>query len=134
MFKDRLTRVIEERGISKYQIAKETKITEATLSNYCNGKGKPSPSIVMQLANFLEVNFDWLIDGIGEEDEEDKQIVSDSKPEFLLLGKNKFTSKSSSVIIAHLEKQIDEKDKLINKLTSIIADKLDVIIEQTKKD
>ena len=131
MFRDRLTRVIEERGISKYQIAKETRITEATLSNYCNGKGKPSPSIVMQLANFLDVDFDWLINGTG--DEENTRILSDSKPEYLILGKNKFTSKNSSVVIAHLEKQIDEKDKLINKLTSIIADKLDVIIEQTKK-
>ena len=133
MFKNRLTRVIEERGISKYQIAKETKITEATLSNYCSGKGKPSPSIVMQLANFLNVDFNWLINGAGEEDEEDKLIFSDSKPEYLILGKNKYTSKSSSIIITHLEKQIDEKDKLINKLTSIIADKLDVIIEQSKK-
>ena len=132
MFKERLTRVIEERGISKYQIAKETKITEATLSNYCNGKGKPSPSIVMQLANFLDVDFGWLINGISEDD--DKQIVSESKQEYIILGKNKFTSKNSSVIIAHLERQIDEKDKLIDKLTSIINDKMDVIITQSKKD
>ena len=132
MFRDRLTKVIEERGISKYQIAKETKITEATLSNYCNGKGKPSPSIVMQLANFLDVDFDWLINGVV--DEEDKSVLSDSKPEYLILGKNKFTSKNSSVVIAHLEKQIGEKDKLINKLTSIVTDKLDVIVQQTKKD
>ncbi|MCL2649669.1 MAG: helix-turn-helix domain-containing protein [Candidatus Azobacteroides sp.] len=132
MFRDRLTRVIEERGISKYQIAKETRITEATLSNYCNGKGKPSPSIVMQLANFLDVDFNWLINGTGSDD--DKMILSEPKPEYLILGKTKFTSKNSSVIIAHLEKQIDEKDKLISKLTALINDKLDVIIAQTKKD
>ena len=131
MFRDRLTRVIEERGISKYQIAKETRITEATLSNYCNGKGKPSPSIVMQLANFLDVDFDWLLNGTGDE-RDDRRILSDSNPEYIILGKNKFTSKNSSVVIAHLEKQIGEKDKLINKLTSIIADKLDVIIESTQ--
>lgn len=131
MFKDRLTKVIEERGISKYQIAKETKITEATLSNYCNGKGKPSPSIVMQLANFLDVDFDWLLNGSDEEDDDNR--LSDSKSEYLVLGKSKFPSKNSSVVIAHLEKQIDEKDKLVSKLTSIIADKLDIIIEQTKK-
>ena len=126
MFKDRLTKIIEEKGVSKYQIAKETRITEATLSNYCNGKGKPSPSIVMQLANFLDVDFDWLIN--GSEDGSDKQPFSDPRAEYLVLGRNKYTTKNSSVIISHLEKQIDEKDRLIKKLTSIINEKLDVLL------
>jgi len=132
MFRDRLIRAIEEKGISKYQIAKETRITEATLSNYCNGKGKPSPSIVMQLATFLDVDFDWLLNGVGD-DENKKLIFSDPGAKYLILGKKKFPDKSAVAVISHLEKQLNEKDKLIGKLTSIIENKLDIIIEQTKK-
>ena len=133
MFKDRLTRAIEEKGISKYQIAKETKITEATLSNYCNGKGKPSPSIVMQLASFLDVDYDWLLNGIGAEDD-NNLVFADPVAKYLILGKKKFPEKSSTAVISHLEKQINEKDKIIDRLTSIIEQKMDVIIEQTRKN
>ena len=133
MFKDRLTRAIEEKGISKYQIAKETKITEATLSNYCNGKGKPSPSIVMQLASFLDVDFDWLLNGAGDDDN-NRLIFSDPAAKYLILGKKKFPDKSSNAVITHLEKQLNEKDKIIDRLTSIIERKMDVVIDQTKKN
>ena len=133
MFKERLTRAIEEKGISKYQIAKETKITEATLSNYCNGKGKPSPSIVMQLASFLDVDFDWLLNGAGDDDN-NRLIFSDPAAKYLILGKKKFPDRSSNAVISHLEKQLNEKDKLIDRLTSIIERKMDVVIDQTKKN
>ena len=132
MFRDRLTRAIEEKGISKYQIAKETKITEATLSNYCNGKGKPSPSIVMQLAGFLDVDYDWLLNGTGDEDN-NRLVFSDPAAKYLILSKKKFPEKNSKTVISHLEKQLNEKDKLIDKLTSIIENKLDVVVEQTRK-
>ena len=131
MFRDRLARAIEEKGISKYQIAKETRITEATLSNYCNGKGKPSPSIVMQLATFLDVDFDWLLNGTGD-DENKKLIFSDPAAKYLILGKKKFPEKSATAVISHLEKQLNEKDRLIDRLTSIVEDKLDVIINELK--
>jgi len=133
MFRDRLTRAIEEKGISKYQIAKETKITEATLSNYCNGKGKPSPSIVMQLASFLDVDFHWLLSGTGD-DENNKLVFSDPAAKYLVLSKKKFPEKSSGAVISHLEKQLNEKNKLIDRLTSIIEKKIDVVIEQTKTE
>ena len=131
MFRDRLTRAIEEKGISKYQIAKETRITEATLSNYCNGKGKPSPSIVMQLASFLDVDFDWLLNGTGDDDN-NKLVFSDPAAKYLILSKKKFPEKNSSTVISHLEKQLNEKDRFIDRLTSIIESKLDVVVEQTK--
>jgi len=131
MFRDRLTRAIEEKGITKYQIAKETKITEATLSNYCNGKGKPSPSIVMQLASFLGVDFNWLLNGTGDDDN-NKLVFSDPAAKYLVLSKKKFTEKSSGAVISHLEKQLNEKNKLIDRLTSIIEKKIDLVIEQTK--
>ena len=131
MFRDRLIRAIEEKGISKYQIAKETKITEATLSNYCNGKGKPSPSIVMQLASFLDVDFDWLLNGTGGDDN-NRLVFSDPAAKYLILSKKKFPEKNSKTVISHLEKQLSEKDKLIDRLTSIIENKLDAVVEQTK--
>ncbi len=118
MFKDRLVKVIEEKGLSRYKIAKETKITEATLSNYCNGKVNPSPSIVMQLANYLEIDFNWLITG------NESSKISEPKEKYTILSKMKLTNKEYSSVILHLEKQIEEKDKIIAKLTHIIEERL----------
>ena len=130
MFRDRLMKAIEEKGVSQYQIAKDTKITEATLSNYCSGKGKPSPSIVMQLATYLEVDFDWLFNGLGK-----ATTAFEPQNQYTVLGKKKFNDQHSSVIISHLEKQIHEKDIIINKLTSIIEEKIEVLINrQTNND
>lgn len=63
MFSERLSKLIEERGVSRYRISQDTKITEATLSNYCNEKGNPSPSIVKQLSDYFKVDYNWLLKG-----------------------------------------------------------------------
>lgn len=139
MFKDRLNKVIESKGVSKYQIAKETKISEATLSNYCNGKVSPSPSIVMQLAQYFEVDFNWLLNGAYPNSDGDI-VFADPRSEYVILGNKKFNSKDSSAVITHLEKEINfrdriitEKEQTINRLTNILEEKIDTIIKQTKK-
>lgn len=66
MFKDRLNKAIEDKGISAYQLSKETGIPQGTISNYRNKEVKPSTSIVKQLALTLGVSSEWLLEGVEE--------------------------------------------------------------------
>lgn len=65
-FRDRLNIAINELGVTSYKISKETNIPQSTLSNYRKYKeSTPSSSIVKVLANYLNVNYEWLLDGKG---------------------------------------------------------------------
>lgn len=66
MFKDRLNKAIENKGITAYQLSKDTGIPQGTISNYRNKDMKPSTSIVKQLALALDVSTEWLLEGVEE--------------------------------------------------------------------
>lgn len=65
-FSQRLISVLNQKGISGYQLAKDINISRATVSNYMSGKTQPSNLILHELSNYLRVSKEWLLDGIGE--------------------------------------------------------------------
>ena len=91
-------------GISNYKIAKETKITEATIGNYINKITKPSFANAKILISYFET--DWLKTG------KDKMLKKD-------IGNNSNIYKEkyyqSLEKICDLQKEIiDLKDKIID--------------------
>lgn len=64
-FRDRLTQLIAYHNITAYRLAKETKISNATLSRYLNPniKSKPNESTIMVLSNYFKVDAKWLAEG-----------------------------------------------------------------------
>ncbi|GHS91008.1 hypothetical protein FACS1894203_0980 [Bacteroidia bacterium] len=139
MFSQRLVETIRKRGLSRYRIAQDTKITEATLSNYCNGKVNPSPSIVKQLADYLGVDYNWLL--IGEESKEilsSSNVLSDSTSTYRAR-KKKYSKNDLSSVIDYFESQLKTKDSIINnhmKDLSVrmasIENKLDLLFQTSK--
>ncbi|MDR1718603.1 MAG: helix-turn-helix transcriptional regulator [Dysgonamonadaceae bacterium] len=138
MFSQRFIKIIEEKGISRYKISKDTKITEATLSNYCNGKVNPNPSIVKQLADYLSVDFNWLLTGTTS-NVQDTPITADSTSSYRKRKKG-FTKSNLKSILDHFETQIKVKDEIIKnnnielrKQLSHIENKIDLLIQTQKK-
>ena len=139
MFSKRFAELIEKRGLTRYQIAQNTKITEATLSNYCNNKGKPSPSIVKQLADYLSVDYLWLLNGEGMDNTfTGGNKISDSTTAYRAR-KKKYSKTDLNSIIEYFEGQLKTKDSIItNYCTGLsermttIEDKLDVLIKSSK--
>ena len=126
MFADRLNELIEKKGVSRYQVAKATGVTEATLSNYTKGKGNPNTSIVKQLADYFEVSFEWLMYGDGE-DEGHHVPFLEGEPTFQAeypAKKQRVTSSDISVLVPFFEKQLAEKDALIKYLLSLLDENL----------
>ena len=140
MFSKRLAETIEKRGLTRYQIAQNTKITEATLSNYCNSKGKPSPSIVKQLADYLDVDYLWLMNGEGYSGiSAGKNRLADSTTTYRAR-KKKYSKTDLSSIIEYFEGQLKTKDSVISNYQTglsarmtTIEEKLDLLIKSSKK-
>lgn len=126
MFSDRLNELIEKKKVSRYQISKDTRVTEATLSNYAKGKGNPNASIVKQLADYFEVSFEWLMYGDGEDERLPDRLL-EMIPAYQTdypTKKQQATSSDLSVLVAFFEKQLAEKDALVNHLVSLLDENL----------
>lgn len=60
-FRQILESIMQERGITAYQIWKETKIPQSTIGKWRAGKGVPSSENAVKLAKFLNVSVDYLL-------------------------------------------------------------------------
>ena len=58
---DIFMQLMEEKGVTAYRVAKETGITQATLSRWKTGKVSPSIETLQVLAEYFEVTIDYLM-------------------------------------------------------------------------
>lgn len=58
---ERIKAAMDSKGISQRELAKECKITEATMSRYLNGKRIPKATMLLIIANTLGVSVDYLL-------------------------------------------------------------------------
>ena len=65
-FSERLQEVMNEKGYTKYRVAKALNMSATTISNYLNNKTKPDTTKLEVLSHLLGVNRNWLGSGEGE--------------------------------------------------------------------
>lgn len=65
MFDNRLTKLREEKGLNKKEIAKELSLPYTTYLNYENDEREPSSETLIQIAKFFDVSVDYLL-GISD--------------------------------------------------------------------
>lgn len=62
-------KLMEEKGLTPYRVAKETGVTQATLSRWKTGKVNPSLETLQILAEYFHVSIDYLTGKSSEEKE-----------------------------------------------------------------
>ena len=62
MFSDILRLLIEERGLTQKQLAKDLHIAVSTLGGYVQGTSEPDFDTLRRLAEYFEVSADYLLD------------------------------------------------------------------------
>lgn len=60
-FSNRLNLILKERNIKPVELAKGTKISKSSISEYINGKFIPKEKNISKIANFLNINMYWLM-------------------------------------------------------------------------
>lgn len=60
-------------GLTQEEVAKELKVTHATIGNYENGKREPDIEMLGKLAVFYEISVDYLL-GLGKPNQNEENI------------------------------------------------------------
>lgn len=81
-FQSRLQKAIDAKGITLYDIGKNTSVSKQSVMGYLKEEKPAIPSIdaAITLAQYLEVNPSWLIVGVGEMYSELKVFIPDDLP------------------------------------------------------
>lgn len=54
---------MENKGITSYKLAKDTEISQNTLSDWKNGRSIPKADKLTKIADYLGISLDYLISG-----------------------------------------------------------------------
>lgn len=65
-FSERLQKVMDEQGYTKYKVAKALHMSATTISNYLKNKTKPDTTKLEVMSRLLGVNRRWLLTGEGD--------------------------------------------------------------------
>ncbi|MFV0537289.1 MAG: helix-turn-helix transcriptional regulator [Dysgonomonas sp.] len=113
-FKNRLKHLLETEGITAYRIWKNTSITKGTIANYLEGKTNPNKSNISILANYFNVNEQWLLKGEGRMirggkiKNETPYLVTKSGVKYYEMSNGKYKMRVPFIPIKAYAKYIDE--------------------------
>lgn len=74
-------KLMEEKGLTPYRVAKETGITQATLSRWKTGKVNPSLETLQVLADYFHVSIDYLTGKASIEKEKALETQKSARPQ-----------------------------------------------------
>ena len=57
-------KLLKENGLTSYKVAKACKISQSSLSDWKNGKSKPKHDKMIRIAEYLNVDVDYLETGV----------------------------------------------------------------------
>ena len=81
-FGQRFTLALSKLNITAYKLSELTGLPQSTLSNYRNGKSIPNRVVNEAIASKMNINPDWLINGVGSmEIEPEVKMLSVIEPE-----------------------------------------------------
>lgn len=78
-FASKLKKARENTGFTQREVEKETGITQSVLARYETGKLEPSIETLGILADFYEVDVNWLLGTKGKPSEDNYQMLSKRK-------------------------------------------------------
>lgn len=74
---DIFDKLMKQKGVTMYRVSKDTKIAQATLIDWKNGKTHPKYDKMQKIAEYFNVPVDYLL--TGEEKENPLTAISGSK-------------------------------------------------------
>lgn len=97
-----------DKGLSQEVLAEKLHVSQATLSNIEADKSVPDVILLQQIADVLDTNINELLDG--------KTVFVNNNNQNGGVGYAEVVNQLSEKLIALYEKQLKEKDELINDL------------------
>lgn len=83
-FPSKLKKAREDTGFTQREVAKETGLKQSTIASYEIGRTQPDIETIGVLADFYEVDVNWLLGTKGGRSEDNYQYLSKRKNKALL--------------------------------------------------
>lgn len=81
--------LLQKYGVSSYKVAKETGVTQSTLSDWKRGRSTPKSENMKKLADYFGVSIDYLMTGKDDSIKEPKLNAKDEKDIMNILANTK---------------------------------------------
>ena len=75
-------KLLEERGVTPYQVFKATGVAQSSLSDWKNGKSKPKYEKMVKIADYFNVSVDYLLTG-GQKNQAPIDAVDEDLRDYL---------------------------------------------------
>lgn len=115
--KERLLQIRKEQNLTQDEFAEKLGLSKNYIWQIEKGERNPSDRTIKDVCRTFRVNYDWLVDGIGEmyqDDDGDAQAIIDS----VLQGENEFARKTLLAFAKMSEEQWELIKDLVNQLKS----------------
>ncbi len=132
-FSKRLQEVMNEKGVTKYRVAKDLHMSATTLSNYLKSKTKPDVTKLEVMSRMLGVNRKWLLTGEGEKYRSEKTNIEENSENFSVRDNDGSMVRYLIGIIDKQASSLKARDEEINKLmkiNEILFGKLTVLLDK----
>lgn len=128
---ERIKKLSDEKGVSNYQISKDTGISQSTLSRLMtNSTSKLNSTNIEILAKYFDVSVDYL--RTGNEEKTPKEGVLVEEPHSVYEVKNKIVVDVEQLILG-LRETIEAQRETIEAQKKIVEVQQELIIELKKK-
>lgn len=117
ILKDRIRLIRKNANLTQDEFANKINLTKNYISLVENGSRTMADRTIADICRKFKVNYDWLVDGIGEmyqDDDGDAQAIIDS----VLQGENEFARKTLLAFAKMSEEQWELIKDLVNQLKS----------------
>ena len=115
IFQKRLKEIRKERGLTQEDIGKGIYITKQEICLYEKGKRTPPLEVIIKLADFLEVDFLWLLGLENKKEIGNNKVVHISKEEIEIIRKLRENKELYAKLINDLDRTIQEMNSKLNK-------------------
>ena len=122
MFTDIFVRILHDKQLTPYKVAKETGISQGLMNEYARGMKVPSMKNLTKIANFLEVP----IDTFTCEDTDDAVNQIPTSPIDALTKKERKTIEKlikDRAMISNYSELSERDQKMVNDIISLFADR-----------
>ena len=132
-FPERLQQVMDEKGFTKYKVAKALRMSATTISNYLKSKTKPDITKLEVMTSLLGVNRQWLLTGEGEKYRKEHVVTEEISGNLSVRENDELTVRYLAGTVDKQASSLQARDEEIRKLMAMheaLLEKLTVLVEK----
>ena len=132
-FSERLQKVMDEKGYTKYKVAKSLHMSATTISNCLKNKTKPDTTKLEVMSLLLGVNRRWLLTGEGEKYRKENVVTEQTYGNLSVRDNDELTVRYLAGIVNKQASSLQARDEEIRKLITmheVLLGKLTALVEK----